>query len=113
MYKAILINPSNLSVSEITVPDHYTSIQDVIGCRCFTCVRIDEKNVAYVDDEGLINGTTHGTRFRLDIYPDVIAGNILIIGDDGRGGSCDTTLGADDVDRMILHSVVLNVGGEV
>lgn len=101
MNKAILINPSQLSVTEVTVPDHYTAIQDVIGCRCFTCVRINEKNVAYCDDEGLINGTEFGTTFVDYIYPDSIAGNILILGDDGQGGSCDTFLSVRDVQKII------------
>jgi hypothetical protein len=111
MHKAILINPSELAVSEITVPDHYTSIQDVIGCRCFTCVRIDKQNVAYVDDEGLINGTKFGTIFDKGFYPDPIAGNILILGDDGKGGSCDTNLHTDDVDMMISSFVQFRNGG--
>lgn len=108
MNKAILITPSELSVTEVTVADHYTSIQDVIGCRCFTCVRIDRQNVAYCDDEGLINGTKFGTAFDEDVYPDPIAGNILILGDDGMGGSCDTTLTEDEVDRMISSFVQFN-----
>lgn len=111
MNKAILITPSELSVTEITVPDHYTSIQDVIGCRCFTCVRIDSQHVAYVDDEGLINGTEFGTAFHENVYPEAIAGNILILGDDGKGGSCDTKLCADDVDRMISSFVKFRTGG--
>ena len=106
--KAILIKPSDCSVNEITVPDHYTCIQDVIGCGTFTCVHIDRKNVAYCDDEGLINGTEFGTRFNEDVYPEPIAGNILIIGDNGMGGSCDTTLTQDEVDRMISSFVVFN-----
>lgn len=112
MNKAILIDPSILSVSEITVPYDYVSIQDLIGCRCFTCVRIDEKNVAYVDDEGLINGTEHGIKFNEEVYPEPIAGKVVILGDDVQGDSCDTTLCADDVDRMI-QCFVLFQGGSI
>ena len=108
MHKAILIKPSELLVTNIEVGEHYTEIQNTIGCRCFTMIRIDEKNVAYLDDEGLINGTEFGTKFNDDIYPQTLAGNILIIGDDGMGGSCDTTATLKSVQQMISHFVRLS-----
>jgi hypothetical protein len=106
MHKAILINPSALTVTEATVTDDYKDILNMIGCRCFTCVRIDAYNVAYCDDEGLINGTAHGTKFKADVYPDAIAGNILILGDDGMGGSTDATLSTDEVRKMMESFVI-------
>jgi len=108
MHKAILIKPFELSVINIEIGEDYTEIQNTIGCRCFTMITIDEKNVAYLDDEGLINGTEFGTKFNNDIYPETLAGNILIIGDDGKGGSCDTTLTKASVQGMISHFVRLS-----
>lgn len=109
MIKGILIDPTlphsmygglpNFSNVEV---GHYTDIVKHIGCSLFTCVRFpDGKHIAYVDDEGLINGTELGVQFTKDIYPEPLAGRILILGDDGKGGDADCELDIAEVQAKV------------
>jgi len=102
MTKAILVDPFLPAISSVEV-DGFEDIQRMIDCRCFTCVNFpDGKHVAYVDDEGLINGTEKGVKFINKIYPDVLAGRILILADDGQGGDADCELTGADIQAMIV-----------
>jgi len=104
MNKAILVDPFVPSISTVEVGD-YTDIQKHIGCDCFTVVRSQalKDNVLYLDDEGLINGTSRATRFVDEVYPHALAGRILVIGDDGMGGDKDCTLSASEVQALVKH----------
>ena len=101
MTKAILVDPFIPAIKPVQVRD-YKDIQHQIGCDVFTCVRFpDGKHVAYVDDEGLINGTELAVRFVDDIYPQPLAGRVLILGSDGMGGDIDCELTGADIQAMI------------
>jgi hypothetical protein len=111
MNKAILINPFDVSIKEVTV-DGFEDIQKHVCCDCFTVVRGEalKDNVIYCDDEGLINGTARAVEFVESVYPSPLAGNILIMGDDGHGGDKDVTLSRDEVKALVkgIRQVVLN-----
>lgn len=101
MTKAILVDPFIPSISTVEV-DGFEDIQRMIDCRCFTCIRFpDGKHVAYIDDEGLINGTDRGVRFIDSVYPEALAGRALILADDGSGGDADCELTGADIQAMI------------
>ena len=51
--KAILINVKDQSITEVEHDDTLDNIYDLLNCRTFTVVRIDETDSIYVDDEGL------------------------------------------------------------
>lgn len=101
MTKAILLDPQTSSIMPTEV-DGFEDIQKKIGCRCFTCVRFpDGKHVAYVDDEGLLNGTEYGTMFNDEIYPDPLMGKVLILGTNSAGDDVDCTLKGSELQDMI------------
>ena len=101
MTQAILIDPFLPAISSVEV-NGFKDIQRMINCDCFTCVSLpDGKHVAYVDDEGLINGTKKGIKFIDEIYPDGLAGRVLILSDDGNGGDSDCVFTVTDVRAMI------------
>jgi len=102
MNKALLIDPFDVNIKEVTV-DGFEDIQKHIGCGCFTCVRGEalKDNVIYCDDEGLINGTARAVEFVESVYPSPLAGKILILGDDGCGGDKDVTLSRDEVKSLV------------
>lgn len=104
MNKALLLDPFVPSISEVSVGD-FKDIQRHIGCDVFTCVNSPAlgDNVMYLDDEGLINGTSRATRFVDEVYPSALAGRILILGDDGMGGDKDCTLSMDEVQALVKH----------
>lgn len=86
--KAILINPTEKTVSLVTVGD-FRDMQAKIGCSCFTTAGVQDNNdTLYVDDEGLLNGTDVFF-FNPDLYPQPLAGNGLLIGSNFEGESVD------------------------
>ena len=97
--KAILINAILQTITEIEIND-WSEISPAIGCDLFTCVRIDNVNTLYVDDEGLLRETNH-----FFSYNDTkLAGNGLILGNNAGGESVDTILNVEDVKgRVEFH----------
>jgi hypothetical protein len=62
-------------------------IQDYVG-GCFDITRIDKNNVCYVNDEGLLEEEN----YFFSIDGKVLAGNGIIMGDDGAGNECDSDI---------------------
>ncbi len=52
--KAILINVKDQSITEVEHDNTLDNIYDLLDCRTFDVVRIDEVDSIYVDAEGLI-----------------------------------------------------------
>ena len=105
MKKAILIDPFDNTVKEVSVGD-FRDIQSKIGCSVFTCVRFPDGNVAYVDDEGLINGTTRGVRFVKECCSQhFLAGRVLILGDSPDGDSADCTWSRNEAWDKVAHFI--------
>lgn len=90
-HKALLIDASTGVISEVRIKD-YEDIQKFIGCRCFTSVGLANGETLYVDDEGLINGTTKG--FTIAYGGGLLMGNGIVLGSLPNGESCDTKLTA-------------------
>lgn len=84
--KAFLIDSKNKEVKEIEMTDNWEEIPQTLGCEVFSCPHVTTENdVMYCDDEGLLKPLE--SFFLLESYPQPIAGNGLILGDDGEGGS--------------------------
>jgi hypothetical protein len=69
----------------------------------FDCIRLVGGNVAYVDDEGLMYPCRYFVLFLG--YPAMIAGRVLILGEDERGESVDVTLSLDDIAGSVVVAV--------
>jgi hypothetical protein len=102
MNKAILLDPFANSISQVNVGDFH-DIQKHIGCDMFTTFRFDKRNTAFCDDEGLINGTDRAVRFVDEVYPQPLAGRVLILGDGVAGESADCTHSAEVVKSKVKH----------
>ena len=86
--KAFLINAEKQRITEVEHDDSLESIHALVGCKYFDAVVINkERDVVYIDDEGLYNAIYF---FRLKglegYYP--LAGNGLVVGTSPTG---DTT----------------------
>ena len=99
MNKAILIDPFDQTIKPVDIKG-FRDIQRAIQADLFTCVNIGE-NTLYVDDEGLINGTELAVRFEDEVYPQPLAGRVLILGNGPDGDSADCTLTVKDVYGMV------------
>jgi hypothetical protein len=52
--KAIHINPFEKTVKEVDILGNLEDIYVLLGCRPLDAINYDDKNVLYVDDEGLL-----------------------------------------------------------
>jgi len=98
VFKAILINPTKKTISEVGIHDKYEEWLTLIGASSLDRVRINHKNYVWVDDEGLLRDPQHF--FKGTFYPKPLAGNALIIGGGGETVK-DTTITLEQVIAMI------------
>lgn len=97
--RAILIDPSNRTVTEVDYSGDYTQIYDLIGAasRMFEIVNVPTlpDHDCYVDEEGLLydGGNPHGF-FMLALAPQPYAGKGLLLccTDDGDSITATATL---------------------
>ena len=98
--KAILINAKTKEVKEVEMGRDYKEIYTQLGCELFTAgAYLDEADVIYVDDEGLINGTDDFFIFEGAHQP--FAGNGLIMGTDDEGESTDCKVDINEVKSKV------------
>lgn len=102
--QGILIDPAAGTVTTNDEYDgNYKTIQKIIGADLFDCVRLDESETLYVDDEGLLNGNGERSGFFYVIgkHPVMIAGKGLILATNEDGDSTATTMTVDQVKAMV------------
>lgn len=82
--KALLLDASKNTITEVVIKD-YTDISKFGKFDLFTCVQVsDNGDTLYVDDEGLLNGTTVG--FTYEGYDGPLMGNAVLLGTDRNTG---------------------------
>lgn len=98
--KAILIDSTNQSVSEVQFDGELKSIYSYLNCSCFDVVRLGsvggKSQIGYVDDEGL-----YSQEFGFSFNGNIFAGNMLIVSDDGEGGNESTTIKSSMLFKLI------------
>jgi len=94
--KAILIDVKTQEIKEVEHDNTLQNIYDLIDCRAFDLVRIDDVNSIFVDDEGILKDNLY---FEYSGSENVfkLAGNGLILGVDDEGNSISPTLTVEDV----------------
>jgi hypothetical protein len=109
-----LIDPYKAEVQPITVPiDDHVEIQRQLGCDVFTTGGyLENGDVVFVDDEGLLKGPTHFFRIKgLNDQP--LAGRGVVLGSDGHGGSADVKTSADEILSRVRWVYAMDRRGEV
>lgn len=97
--KAILIKTEDHLIEEVDIAEGLQPMYDAIGCDCVTTLQLDDKNTAWLDDEGLLK---RNSLFAYKDYPNPLAGNCLILGSDWEtGDSVDTTKTVDEIKAAI------------
>jgi len=94
--KAILIDVHNKDIKEIEHDGKLENIYDLINCRAFDLVTIDDVNAIFVDDEGILKDNLY---FEYSGNERVMqfAGSGLVLGYNGEGKTISTTLSVEDV----------------
>ena len=94
--KAILIDVKTQEIKEVEHDNTLQNIYDLIDCRAFDLVRIDDVNSIFVDDEGILKDNLYfeysGSNGSFQL-----AGNGLVLGVDDEGNSISPTLTVEDV----------------
>ena len=98
--KAILIDVKTQEIKEVEHDGEIQNIYNLIDCRAFDLVRIDDVNSIFVDDEGILKDNLY---FEYSVSDRVfqLAGNGLILGVDDEGDSVEPTLTVEDVEGKV------------
>ena len=95
--KAILINVKDQSITEVEHDNTLNNIYELLDCRTFDVVRIDEVDSIYIDDEGLYVEEQLYFEYGGDQHAVRLAGNGLILGVDDDGNSTSPNITLEDV----------------
>jgi hypothetical protein len=95
--KAILIDVHTQSVTEVEHDNTLDNIYELLNCRTFDVVRIDEVDSIYIDDEGLFVDDQLFFEYGGDAQSVRLAGNGLILGVDDEGNSISPTTTIEEV----------------
>ncbi len=91
----LLISQGQTRDITIASKDTVTSIAQAIGCEVFTVVGLQDGIDVYVDDEGLINGSTLNLALTIVAHrlgcPAVLFGNGLVVSVDDDGQTVSLT----------------------
>jgi hypothetical protein len=97
-----LIRPKQRDiVSVLHDVSNYKEIYKLIECddSPFTLVYIDDRNVIFVDDEGLLKDARH--YFNVEGHPFPIAGIGLVLGTDPEGETTSTSLSLPELQAKV------------
>lgn len=87
--RAIVIDPFDQTVTEVVIEgNNLQEIYKILGVSCIDAVRLPNGDAIYVDDEGLLKGTT-GFFHLLGMIPNPLAGRGLLVGGDAEGRDAD------------------------
>ena len=94
--KAILIDVKTQEIKEVEHDGEIQNIYNLIDCRAFDIVRIDDVNDIFVDDEGILKDNLY---FEYSVNDRVfqLAGSGLVLGYNKEGETIGTTLTIEDV----------------
>ena len=102
--KAFLIDAEKREVREVeyNTGDGAVGISGLIGCGLFcTATVLGDGNFVYVDDEGYLNGTRVFFKFK-SLDTQWFAGNGLVLKEDKRGNTVDSTVDVGKLREDIL-----------
>ncbi len=113
--RAILIDPSNKTITEVEHQGDFRNIQRLIEADCFDCVRLGtgDEDTIFVDDCGLLNGKAQEVgMFRVEgNNPAYLAGKALILATDREGDSVGTDLTLEHMQTIIAFGEPANLNG--
>ena len=88
MTKAILIDPFNETVSQVTLVDtKLQTIRTLIDCEIITMTGLANGVDMILDDEGLLKDSESQAYFKFGIGSQPFAGKALIVGTDDEGNT--------------------------
>ena len=110
--KAILIDPTNQTITEVEWNGDFHHIYNLIDCDTYDVARINaEGDGIFVDDEGLFK--EQQAFFWHSDYPQPLAGKGLILGCDEEGESVVPHTTLEEVTNKVRFVLPIRVNGEL
>ena len=103
--KALLINVSEKTITQIELGTHFGEISKTIGngCEHFCCpYSFSNEDSMYADDESLLRIDSIKGGFVMEGYHGTIVGNAIILGTDDEGDSVDVKHTCDEIAERII-----------
>lgn len=102
VYKGIVVTIEDSGVVSLIGNEegvHLSEMQDMIGTDIVTVVSLKHNIDMWVDDEGLLKSGNFVNRYIIEDFQIDLAGNAILLGNDGNGG----TIGLNDeqVDYLV------------
>ena len=98
--KAIFIDATAQTVTDIELESGLQAMYKAIGCQCVDHVILDDTTDLWLDDEGLLL-SPQPPKFRISGYDNTFAGNALICGYNRKGDTISTQYTATQVKPLI------------
>lgn len=103
--KGYLIDPKAKTITHVRHDTKdYRQIYDLIDCKPspFTIVHLDDENMIFIDDEGLLKNPRYF--FNIAGYPQPLAGKGLVLGSNPEGETVSATIEYEDLKKLITYS---------
>ena len=97
--KGILINPFDETIKEVVYTGNIQEIYDLIDCRTFDVVRLNNRDDMYIDDEGLLIDNRYFTLLGTGLNN--FAGKALLLSHDDEGETTATNWTLQRVKDMV------------
>jgi hypothetical protein len=104
MVNGFLIDPDKQAIQIVSVADTLDAFHRVIGADCLDSFRLDERNVIFLDDRGLIEGPPFKARFEIRGYSLPLAGKGLVVGVGAGGETRSSSWSAQDLALVVIWS---------
>lgn len=99
MSKGYFIDPNTQSVTDWEWDGKANFIADKLGCRYFTTITLSDKEVLYIDEEGMFRTDT--MHFTIQTYPTPLRGKGIVLGYNPHGDTCSSSLSIEQVKSMV------------
>jgi len=97
--KAIFIDAKAKEIKDV---EFYNTLQNIYNIMEVTSIEVgfyldNTNNCCYVDEEGMVNGTTHSFKYKDQTF----MGNGLIVGTDSEGSDTNCTTSIDTIAKLV------------
>ena len=90
VYKGIVVTIEDSGIVSLFGNEdgaHLSEMQEMIGTDTVTVVSLKNNIDMWVDDEGLLKSGNFVNRYTIEDFQIDLAGNAILLGDDGNGGT--------------------------
>lgn len=98
--KAIKIDVVQGKIIQIDIAKGIEPLYKELQCRCFTTIELDNGDILFLDDEGLLLEEPLGA-FVYDNYPQPLSGHGIILGNDEEGESQDCKSTVEEIKKVV------------